>query len=223
MNLPISRPSSTVEKSALPQTLTQPLPEPVRQWVATRFIGETADLFHGVPAVTASDRAKIGRWRQNVEWALTPAERPAIIITLTRLAAHFWGDRGPAEWKIVFEDYADDLAEFPPDIIGDGIVQYRRQAKWWPKVSELIELMRPKLLERRMQLARLKVLEKIKPADETDREAGRRKLHEKLGAAHDDYVNIPWQRRYSGTLEEFLKGWNLAFDKAAFCESWGQN
>jgi hypothetical protein len=141
-------------------------------------------------------------------------------MALTRLAAHFWGERGPAEWKIVFEDYADDLAEFPPDIIGEGLAQYRRGAKWWPKVSELLELMKPKLAERRLQLARLTVLAGQPPT--VDRSADRQAMRDRLGDAYDAWNAIPWQQKYAGTPEDFRTGWTAASDKAAFCEGWGR-
>lgn len=139
-------------------------------------------------------------------------------MALTRLAAHFWSERGPSEWKIVFEDYADDLKIFPADIIGASIATYRRQAKWWPKVSELLEIAKPMLAKRQTQLARIQKIMGQKPVDrQTDREEWKRRL----GEAHDDFMLIPWDRRYNGTPEDFLAGWTVAPDKRAFCDSWG--
>jgi hypothetical protein len=87
--------------------------------------------------------------------SLVPAQREQIVMLLTRLAAHFWNDRGETQWKIVFEDYASDLAEMPLDILAEGIRRYRKAAKFWPKVSELLEHMTPLLAKRKLQLARL--------------------------------------------------------------------
>jgi hypothetical protein len=200
--------------------LTQPLTLREALWLAGRFAGDTANPLANSRALEPTEKAHVERMVRAVEQSLTPAPRPAVVMALTRLAAHFWNDRGEAQWKIVFEDYADDLADYPADVIGAGIREYRQAAKWWPKSAELIELMRPKLLKRQLQLAQLRKLLEAKP--ETDREAERERLKNTLGPAWADWWNVPVLRRYTGTPEDFAAGWNAATDKAAFCESWGQ-
>jgi len=90
--------------------------------------------------------------------SLKPAPKEALVIALTRLAAHYWGDRTEIQWKIIFEDYARDLERFPADIVGEAIGRYRRRGKFWPKVSELIEICEPLASRRARTLMRLRAV-----------------------------------------------------------------
>lgn len=94
-----------------------------------------------------------------VEQSLRPASRNEIVALITRLAAHFpVSDRSEAQWRIVIEDYAEDLAEYPSDILRAAVTQYRREGKWWPKVSEIRALADPELGRRQSMRHRLRVL-----------------------------------------------------------------
>ena len=96
--------------------------------------------------------------------------------TLLRLRQHFPDkDRPEGVWQSVIADYAADLGEYPADIVEAGATEYRRNGKWWPKVSELRAVMEPLLIERRNMLARA----------------------EKLAAGCDEI-----QKRYQPTAEE---------------------
>lgn len=115
---------------------------------------------------------------------LQPSDRAVIITILTRLAAHFWdGHRDEQHWRIVFEDYADDLAAMPADIIQQGAVEFRRAGKWWPKSAELLEIMRPLLARRERDIRRLERLAADRSnggPEEIDIEE-RKRVGEKLG------------------------------------------
>ena len=79
--------------------------------------------------------------------------------TLLRLRQHFPDrDRPEGVWQSVIADYAADLGEYPADIVEAGATDYRRNGKWWPKVSELRAVMEPMLIERRNMLARAEKL-----------------------------------------------------------------
>lgn len=103
-------------------------------------------------------REQCRRLAEQLEATLVPAAREEIITRLTRLSAHFWSDHSEDQWRIIFTDYASELAEVPSDILEAGIVRYRQHHKWWPKVSELLDQMRGPLSLRRTQLARLRRL-----------------------------------------------------------------
>jgi hypothetical protein len=110
------------------------------------------------PSITDATRADCRDAIAVVEAALVPAARAEIVAQLARLARHFRTQRSEPEWASLYRDYADDLAGIPPDILREGIVAYRRRGKWWPKVAELLEIMRPALAARRLQLRRLHIL-----------------------------------------------------------------
>lgn len=104
---------------------------------------------------------------------MEPARRDDLVMLLTRLAAHFWSERGEAQWRIVFEDYAEDLAGYPFDIVYDGIQLYRKKGKWWPKVAELVSEIEPLWAQRQVQRQRLAQIagSKAEDAQETDNPA----------------------------------------------------
>ena len=121
------------------------------------------------------------------------------------------------------------LAEQPLRIAQKAIDRVTRKISKLPTRAELVVAIEEVFKERGRIISRAKFLldehgrrVEQKTADER-RSMDRQQLQELLGAAHDDYMNIHWQRRYSGTAEEFLRGWNAAADKTAFCESWGQD
>jgi hypothetical protein len=110
------------------------------------------------PSIAEATRADCRDAVAVVEAALIPASRAEIVVRLARLARHFRTQRAEFEWASLYRDYADDLAEMPPDILAEGIAAYRRRGKSWPKVAELLEIMRPALAARRLQLRRLHIL-----------------------------------------------------------------
>lgn len=128
-----------------------------------RFIGDGTEMYFGRGEISPADKDGLLGHLRAVEASMEPAPRQAIIIALTRLAAHFWNDRPANQWKIVFEDYADDLGKIPADIVGEAITVYRTRGKFWPKVSELLEIAYPILLRRQRSLTRIRKLCDVKP------------------------------------------------------------
>ncbi len=94
---------------------------------------------------------------------LQPAPSKEILTRLAQLSVHFWHpDRPKGQARALLRDYVEDLAEYPVDLLEEGIRQYRRRGKWFPKVSELREIMEPMLEARRLDLLRLRGLNEIK-------------------------------------------------------------
>ena len=94
---------------------------------------------------------------------LQPAPFEEIVTRLAQLSLHFWHpDRPKGHTQALVRDYAEDLAEYPADILEEGIRQYRRRGKWFPKIAELREIMEPMLEARRNDLRRLQKLIEIK-------------------------------------------------------------
>ncbi len=94
---------------------------------------------------------------------LQPASSVEILTFLAQLSLHFWHpDRPKGHDQALLRDYIEDLAEYPADILKEGIRQYRRRGKWFPKTAELREIMEPMLEARRNDLWRLRKLNEIK-------------------------------------------------------------
>ena len=94
---------------------------------------------------------------------LHPAPSEEILTRLAQLSLHFWHpDRPKGHTQALLRDYIEDLAEYPADILEEGIRQYRRRGKWFPKIAELREIMEPMLEARRNDLWRLRKLNEIK-------------------------------------------------------------
>lgn len=75
------------------------------------------------------------------ERALQPGSLDELGIVLGRLLAHYHTpERGEASYRMLFEDYLDDLSEFPLAVVGEAARQWRRTKVFWPKVAELREL-----------------------------------------------------------------------------------
>ncbi len=93
---------------------------------------------------------------------LQPAPSEEILTRLAQLSLHFWHpDRPKGQARALVRDYVEDLAEYPIDILEEGIRQYRRRGKWFPKVAELREIMETMLEARRFDLLRLRKLNEI--------------------------------------------------------------
>jgi hypothetical protein len=91
---------------------------------------------------------------------MRPATTREIAVILGRLAIHFPPpDRPPEHHEIAFEDYAEDLGEYPAAVLGEVTRNWRRTEKWWPKVCELREKCDALLFRYRKQLTRLRFLQ----------------------------------------------------------------
>jgi len=89
------------------------------------------------PALTAVEREAVSDAANILAKWLEPGERSAIIAYLGRRAMHSTRERSEAEWRVLFEDYADDLAEFSARHVQEAIVWYRRTSNFFPSIAEL--------------------------------------------------------------------------------------
>lgn len=57
---------------------------------------------------------------------------------LVNLALHYpQAGRTPAQLQILAEDWAEDLAEFSPDVVEKAVKQYRRESAYFPTVADI--------------------------------------------------------------------------------------
>jgi hypothetical protein len=162
--------------------------------------------------------------------ALSPFVRGCGLETATKLARALIGSypKEPHEPEIYTRGIVSVLAEQPADIAKRAVDRVTRSCRFLPTRADLcdaITAIREEGAAGRAIQASIAEQERRREraaAQDAQLEAERKAFRERLGAAHDDFMNIPWQRRYAGSPEEFLAGWTAAKDKAAFCESWGR-
>ncbi len=78
------------------------------------------------PALTAPERDAMVGTLAALDVALSPGNRAVCIAELTRLAVHRGKERSAEEWRMILEDYAEDLAEFSDVHVHEAIVEHRR-------------------------------------------------------------------------------------------------
>jgi len=62
------------------------------------------------------------------------------------LSLHYWRqDFSRDEWMLFYADYIEDLQEYPREMIQNAMKVYRKKpdAKWFPKIGELIAIIDP--------------------------------------------------------------------------------
>lgn len=106
--------------------------------------------------LSADDREACKRAVLTLDRMLEPAKREEVAVLLGRLLLHSAKQpkHDEGQWKLIFADYQTDLAEYPLDILEATAIEWRRSKPWWPHISDLLAIAKPKLDERRAMLAR---------------------------------------------------------------------
>lgn len=91
-----------------------------------------------------------------IEGSLQAAPAEVIVMALERLATHHpQPDRDEIGWKMWAEDWVEDLAGVPEDVLLAACADWRKKPKpFMPKAGELIQFMNPILIYRRQMLER---------------------------------------------------------------------
>ena len=150
------------------------LPQPLISWV-----GDVMAEADPPPTLPGMEPAHRPRWEPpawvpssikklipsalaQLDRALTPAPRDEIIAELTRIGFHFWADRPKSSWTVVLNDYARLLGDVPLDIFRAALDAYllAHGGEWFPKLSQIMDHVRPLLAARQIMRRRLQDLEK---------------------------------------------------------------
>ena len=163
----------------------------------------------------------LSKYRQ----ALKPAGGKMVMAEMARLSPHFWQpNRPPGELQSVMRDYVVELQRFPPDLIAGACWEWRRIGKWFPKLSELLEIIEPEHAERVRDMKTLE--ERLKPrvapttdAEAIDPDAAREILAETLVALRGNHENKPGKPmpRYVILTEE-----QRTAERELVFEKWGR-
>jgi hypothetical protein len=119
------------------------------------------------------DRPKLSPYRAalvSVDPALTPASPDQLRAILGRLRLHYgMPDLTPQQYTLFWQDYADDLAHVPADVLEQAAIGWRRKVpaeKYFPKPADLLTIIRSqRVFEERARRAALKVEAQRRDAD----------------------------------------------------------
>ncbi|MEM7312691.1 MAG: hypothetical protein AAF497_06025 [Planctomycetota bacterium] len=103
--------------------------------------------------------------------ALAPINVKDMAALLGRLRLHCRNvpTLSDTHWKLVVEDYQNDLGGYPLDIFKNAVDEWRRTQPWWPTISDLRAIAEPMLTERRRQFWRLVYITEEAPKDFLER------------------------------------------------------
>lgn len=165
--LSVQQQGATAPRPALLPASLPILPKEVMSLIADNgplmFPADGSPSYHSgwsVPkTIPAALAEKLPGLLQMVERSLIAAPATAIGLALTELSVHYWEkDRPQGHFKSLARDYLEDLSHVPPDILAEGIRQYRRNAVWFPKVAELLAIVNPMIDQRKREADRLRRL-----------------------------------------------------------------
>lgn len=84
--------------------------------------------------------------------SLEPAGYKAAAVTIDKALAHFGV---PDNWDKISEDYLEEIAALPADILPDIWVYVRRNCKFFPKIPDLLEHAQLRIFPRVVRKCRL--------------------------------------------------------------------
>lgn len=135
--------------------------------------GKSMQLSPALQQQNSADRAKLSPYRAAlvaVDPSLTPASPDQLRAILGRLRLHYgMPDLSPEQYRLFWQDYADDLAHVPADVLEQAAIGWRRKVpaeKYFPKPADLLTIIRTqRVFEERTRRAREK-LEAQRRADD---------------------------------------------------------
>lgn len=144
----------------LPDSLAPLLRDDHQPRSVTGFLPSSGYL----PPACLDERQKsdLGDALVTIETSLIPATNDELLRSLGSLVAVCrMEDRRESEWAVVFEVFAEDLADYPPDIIAETCRKWRREQKFFPTIAEFLGLAKPLLSARLKIRNRLMMLKKV--------------------------------------------------------------
>jgi len=123
--------------------------------------GKSMQLSPALQQPSSVDR-KLSPYRAalvSVDPALTPASPDQLRAILGRLRLHYgMPDLTPQQYTLFWQDYADDLAHVPADVLEQAAIGWRRKVpaeKYFPKPADLLTIIRSqRVFEERTRRAR---------------------------------------------------------------------
>jgi hypothetical protein len=127
------------------------------------MIGKTIKYNNPIPVIDKSSSIyfELQSSIKNIENLLIEAHPKQILIEIAKLRLHYYsGKLSAKEEESLLDDYVNDLAKYPIDLIRIACVKYRQNANnlFFPKIGQLIELISDPWYDRKWQLTKMQKL-----------------------------------------------------------------
>lgn len=130
-----------------------------RPMSTTGFIGSG---YLPPPRLSEREKLDVESALDAIEAALVPARKDETIAELAKLAVVCRvEDRSEKAWAVFFDAMAEDMSEYPIDIVEESCRRWRRSSKFFPTISDMIQIASPLLARRRTQRERLLMLSRV--------------------------------------------------------------
>ena len=147
---------------SLPQALQLLMGSSQIDWTGN-LLGKTTRYLEKIPVIAKDSETyrQLTEAVKHFEAMMSPAQSQDIVIELSRLRLHFpMSSLNDKQISLVITDYLQDLGPYPIDLIKKACRDYRckNDSGFFPKISELIKLIKPAYYERKCHLKRLRIL-----------------------------------------------------------------
>ena|ERR1051326_5141164 len=111
-----------------------------------------------IQTITQQERTSLQLAERNLSRRHSVFSAEYIVHQLAIVGNQFKSERTPAEWEMLYADYAANLQEFPCAIFHDVNAHHRRSKTWFPKLADLVQGCIAQLAKEREDLRRIRVL-----------------------------------------------------------------
>lgn len=137
------------------------------------MIGKSTIYNKSIPVLDKSSEiyALLPSAIKKVEASLYPSTSKEILQLLAQLRLHYASSHmSEQQLTVLLNDYLDDLAVYPKDLIEQACIDYRKSSDctFFPKISQLIKLIEGRWYQRKAKLHKLKRLQAVN--DQTTKE-----------------------------------------------------
>ena len=156
------KPTQLVLSDSLPEELERLLRIPNIDWTG-HMVGNSTMHSKPVPVLDKNSKSYVLLLIaiRKLEISLYPARPRDILQLLAKLRLHYASSHmSEKELSLLLEDYLNDLAIYPRDILEQACIAYRKSSEnlFFPKISQLIKFMNELWYPRKAKLNKLRKL-----------------------------------------------------------------
>lgn len=110
------------------------------------------------PAITTEQARQVEEDIQRLEQTLQPPEKAPLLTRVLALLSHYRAEANPPQVeRLMAEDWAEDLQDYPMEAIEHAARWWRRNKKFRPAICEIRELCEEFVREERVALERMRM------------------------------------------------------------------
>lgn len=111
------------------------------------------------PEVTDEQVREVEESIRKMEEALRPPEKGPLLTRVLALLSHYRAEANPPQVeRMMAEDWAEDLQDYPMEVIEQAARWWRRNKKFRPAICEIRDLCEDAIKEERVALERMRVM-----------------------------------------------------------------